>query len=153
MLAHPYIRKFSIDNYKHKILQTFMLPDGEYITRSLDCLNVKEISNIQCQLSTRKTMCYKKINERNIANIYVRIFGKSLHFRRMVHIWMIQPILYAIFSNIIFNNNMIKIYDISFIITGYILQHINIHKCRENRNHYMLSHPNFNEISIDTYKH
>ena len=33
-----------------------------------------------------------------------------------------------------------------------ILQKINIHRCRENSQHSMLVHPDFNKIWIDTYK-
>ena len=56
--------------------------------------------------------------------------------------------LYVKFSDIIFNNNMIKITDIFVGMTESILQQINIHWYKKNNQHYMLAHPDFNNISI-----
>ena len=62
MLAHPNFNNISIENYKREQFPTFVLSDGEYITRSLNLLKVELIANIQCYLSIRKTQLHKKIN-------------------------------------------------------------------------------------------
>ena len=89
---------------------------------------------------------------RNIANICVSIFGKYLQFWCLMYIWMICPKLYIIFYNILFNNNMIKLFDIYVITTGYLLHQINIHHIRKNNQHYMLAYTDLNNISIDNHK-
>ena len=80
---------------------------------------------------------------KNISNIYVSIFGKSIQFWHLVYGWMIQPTRYVIFYNIIFNNNMIKISNIYVGTNGSLLQQIKIGQCRNNSQHYLLDHPNF----------
>ena len=54
MLDHPVFHDIPIGTYKQKVLKTFMLEYGVYITLSLNWVKVEEISNIQCYLSTRK---------------------------------------------------------------------------------------------------
>ena len=88
----------------------------------------------------------------NIANIYVSIFGKYLQFLHLVYICMIYLTLYVRFSNILFNNNMIKISGIYVGTTGYILQMINISWCRGNSQHSMSDNTYFNHISMEKYK-
>ena len=51
-----------------------MLVNGVYTTRPLNGLEVEEISNIKCQLSSRQTPLHEKIFTGKTANIYVRIF-------------------------------------------------------------------------------
>ena len=46
---------------------------------------------------------------RNIANVYVSIFSISIQFWSLVYIWMIYTTLHVSSSNILFNNNIIKI--------------------------------------------
>ena len=54
-------------------------------------------------------------------------------------------------SNILFNNNMIKIPGI-YVSTNWSLnQKINISWYRKISQHFMLDHPDFNNISIDNY--
>ena len=89
---------------------------------------------------------------RNIDNIYVRIFGKYLHFWRLGYIWIIYPTLYVRFSNILLNNNMIKISAIHVSTTVSLLQTIYICQCMENIQRSLLAYPDFNNISIDNYK-
>ena len=55
-------------------------------------------------------------------------------------------------SNILFNNNMINIYDLYVIATVDLIQLIKIHCYRKNSQHYMSAHPNFKNISIDNHK-
>ena len=69
-----------------------------------------------------------------------------------MHGWNIYPTLYVSFSNIQLNNKMMKFSNVYVSITGYLLQQINIHQCKEKSQHYMLAHPDFNKISTDTYK-
>ena len=90
----------------------------------------------------------KQIMPMDIANIYVSIFGKSLQFFYLVYIWMIWPTLYVRFSNIIFNNNMIKIANIYVSTTGYLLQQINMSWCRKNSQHYISDHTNLKKIQL-----
>ena len=47
---------------------------------------------------------------------------------------------------------MIKIPEFYVGITGYILYLINIHRQRINSKHFMLAHPIFHKLSVDTYK-
>ena len=61
-------------------------------------------------------------------------------------------ILYVNFYNILFTNNMIKISNIYVSNTEYLIQQINMFWCRKNRQHYMLAHPDSNNISIDSYE-
>ena len=63
----------------------------------------------------------------------------------------IDNISFHIF-HILFNNNMIKIDDIYVSTNGFLLQQINMCWCRENSQHSMLDHTNFNNISIDNNK-
>ena len=89
---------------------------------------------------------------RNIASIYVSIFGKSLQFCSLVYIWILQPIRYVRFSNIIFNINMITISDIYVRTTVYLLQVIYIRWCRGNIQFSMSANSDFKNISMDNYK-
>ena len=61
---------------------------------------------------------------------------------------MIYPTLYVSFSNILFNNSMIKISNIYVITTAYLLQQISISWHKENIQHYMLAHPDFKKIQF-----
>ena len=47
---------------------------------------------------------------------------------------------------------MIKIANIYINITGYLLQLIHFHRCRENIQHSMFDHPDFDNIPIGKYK-
>ena len=85
-----------------------------------------------------------------IANIYASIFSLSIQLWHLIYIQMFYWTLYVILSNIIFKNNMIKLPDNNFIITGYLLQQINIHRFWNNKQQYMLYHPNFNNAKINT---
>ena len=86
---------------------------------------------------------------RNIADIYVSIFGKYIQFWRLVYICVIYPTWNVIFSNILFNKNIIKIADIYVITNGYLLQLIHILLCKNNIQYCIVSHYDFNNISID----
>ena len=101
---------------------------------------------------TSKTQFHKKVRPKSIINIYVSIVSKYLQFWYLVYISMLYPTWYVNLSNIIFNNNMIKIDNICVIITESLLHLINIRWCRKNSQHYMLGHPNFNNISIENYR-
>ena len=68
---------------------------------------------------------------RNVANIYVSIFGKSLHFWRLGYILMIYPTLYVIFSNIIFNKKWSKL--LTFMLA--LLFQISIFELLYNKNY------------------
>ena len=59
---------------------------------------------------------------------------------------------YVIFSNILFNNNMIKNPAIYVSTTESQVQLINIRWCRENIQHYMLDRTYYNKTSIDNYR-
>ena len=74
----------------------------------------------------KKIIDLQKKMQRNIANIYVRIFGKSTNFWHLVYICMIYLTLYVRFYNIRFNNNTDKISDNYVSTTGYLLHQINI---------------------------
>ena len=111
---------------------------------------MKLLANIQCQIPTMKTSLHKKI-PKHIPKMYVSIFLNCLQIWRLVYRWKIYLTLYIIFSDILFNNNMMKISYIYISIVGYLLQVINIRQCREHISPSMLDHPDFNYIPIDTY--
>ena len=66
-----------------------MLADGVYIILSSKLVMVEVITNIQYKLSTRKTPPHKRVFSRNIANIYVRIFGKYTQFCHLMYTWFL----------------------------------------------------------------
>ena len=88
----------------------------------------------------------------NIANIYVSIFVNSHEFLFLPYRWKIYPTLYMSFPTIIFNKITMKMVDIHVSIAGYIVKDINNNRQRINSQHFMLVHPNFRDISIDTNK-
>ena len=47
---------------------------------------------------------------------------------------------------------MIKISNINFSTTRYVLQKQYMHWCKKNISRLMLGHPDFNKISIGSYK-
>ena len=98
----------------------------------------------------KETKLHGKSDTREYSNIHVSIFGDSLQFWHRMYLWMINLSLFVSLSNIIFNNNMMKISDIYISTTESILQHINIHRCWRNFQHSMLSHLDFNYNPIDT---
>ena len=63
----------------------------------------------------------------------------------------IANIIYQLL-NIQLNNNMTKIINIYASISGYFLQVVIIHRCQFNSPYSMLDHPDFNDVSIGTYK-
>ena len=56
--------------------------------RSLTLVYMKVMYHIQYYLSTRKTQFTKVEMPRNISNIYVRIYGKSIQFWRLLYTWI-----------------------------------------------------------------
>ena len=77
--------------------------------------------------------------------VFLKILGPGVHMED------ISDIIVTFFT-ILFFNIMIKSEDIYFSINSSesLLTHINIHQWRINSQHYMLDHPSFNGISIDT---
>ena len=94
------------------------------------------------------TVSQKK--HRNISNIYVIIFGKYLQFWRLRYTWMTYHTWYVRFSNIIFNNNMIKISEIYVSTTVSLLNMIYFCHNKENIQHSMWDHSYFKTNSMET---
>ena len=150
MLGHPDIISISIYAYKWVILLSFMLSCGVYITRPLKWVKVEEKSTFNVSFSQGKHRFSIIKFQGNVANIYVRNFGKCLQYWGLMYIQKIYPTLLFSFSNMQLDNILMKHSDIYVSITGYLLRIIYIHRFRENIQHSMLVHPDFKYISIDT---
>ena len=61
MLALTVFNNISVYTYWGERLPIFMFEDGLYISCTFNLLKVEEIPNIQCWLSTSKTLLYEKI--------------------------------------------------------------------------------------------
>ena len=68
----------------------------------------------------------------NVAKIHDSIFGYSIQFWHLMYMWIVYPTLHVSLSNIIFNNNMIKIADIYGSTTQSLLHYIDINWCRKH---------------------
>ena len=62
MLANPDYNNISIENYKWKILQIFMLALYVYATRPLTLVYTEVMANIQCQISTNEPLQLRNNN-------------------------------------------------------------------------------------------
>ena len=109
---------------------------------------VEEISNIKCYISTKKTTLHGK----EIYKEYCQHFLNYQELWFLIHRFKIYLTLYIRFSTILFNKVMMKISNIYVSITGYLFQYINIYRQSKNSQDFMLAHPVFHKISIDTFK-
>ena len=89
MLAHLVLVILLIYTYQQVRFLTYMLSDGVYIIRTLDWVWMEVLANNKFCLSTSKTLLHEQMIPRNIANIYVRIFGHYLHFERQMYRWKV----------------------------------------------------------------
>ena len=61
ILAHTFSNNISIETHTKDWLKTFMLAYGFYMNCPLNWVNMEEIVNILCYLSTRVTLIYNEI--------------------------------------------------------------------------------------------
>ena len=114
MVSHVYCSNMTIEDYKWKILLTFMLALHAFVTSSFTLLYGEVIAKIQCYISTNKTQFYKT-NPRNIANIF---------FAYLVHLYSFGAwCIYQRYSRndmssfpILYSTKKIKISEIYFCI-------------------------------------
>ena len=64
MLSHPAHNNISINNYYQERLQTFMLSEWLFITRSLNILYLEVITNFPCQICTINSLFYYRRNDK-----------------------------------------------------------------------------------------
>ena len=90
--------------------------------------------------------------EKNIVNIFVRIFCETLQLWHLIYIQMIYMTWYFHFSNSIFNNNVILIFNVYGSTTWSLFQQMNIFVRINNSQHPMLDHPDFINNAIEKCK-
>ena len=149
MLDLPVFNDILIYTYYHEIFPTFLWANGVYIICLLSLVKVEVMSNIQCQLSTSKTLLQNKtpkILQMLASLVILNIFGAWCRY------WRYIQKIYFSFFNFLLKNIMMKIAEIYIIINEYLLQEIHINWWRENSQHSMLDIRVFIVISIYTYQ-